>query len=131
MSCNTNPIFTRTNLGGAAQISAANTNHDGTGTLVSVITGGVDGTRIDKFEVTAVGNTTAGMVRFFYYDGTNTRLIKEIPVTAVTVSATVAGWIGSWIMDVDRPLTLPSGHIIKASTHNAETFNIMPFGGHY
>ena len=65
-----------------AQISTANTARDGSGTIVDVLTAGSNGTRIDDITITASGTTTAGVVRLFLYDGTNTRLWKEILVTA-------------------------------------------------
>ena len=55
-----------------AQISAANTNRDGTGTLVTVSTGTTSGDRIEDIELCAAGTTTDGVVRLFIFDGTNT-----------------------------------------------------------
>ena len=105
-----------------AQISAANTSRDGTGTIADVLTAGANGTRVDDISLVATGTTTAGVVRLFLNDGTNIRLWKEILVTAVTPSTTVAVWKGVF---VDLALILATGWKIQASTHNAETFNIF------
>lgn len=114
---------------GIGQVSAANTNRDGTGTLVDIITGVAAGTRIDRVVVEAIVTTTAGMVRLYIDDGTNIRLYAEIPVFAVTVSASVAAFRA--VLETPN-LNLPStSHILKASTHNAEAINVFAHGGDY
>jgi hypothetical protein len=103
------------------QVSTANTARDGTGTIATILTAGASGTRVDDINITAVGTTTAGMIRLFLHDGTNTRLYKEIPVSAITPSATVAAFtttLGA------LSLVLKNGWSLRATTHNAETFNI-------
>jgi hypothetical protein len=111
------------------QITAANTARDGTGSVVTLVTGNAaPGTRIDKVRTMGVGTVTAGMIRFFINDGTNKRLIKERTVTATTPSATVAGFEDEWTLQ--DGLYLPSGTwSLMASTNNAETFNIFAIGG--
>lgn len=195
---------------GEVQISTANTNRDGTGTLGTVLVAGTSGTRIDKIQITATGTTTAGMVRLFVtkgrpgvtissitFSGTTatvtttsahgltttdkatvqgafpddynvkdtaitvtgattftytmattptlnastvgaysttpaapvSRLWREVAVSAITPSGTVACFTStqSSTSTTDAgylPLTLPPGYSLRASTHNAETFNI-------
>lgn len=104
-----------------AQVTTANTARDGTGTIVTVETAGTNGTRIDDITVTAVGTTTAGMVRLFLHDGTNARLWREVAVTAITPSATVAAFTASL---TNLGLILATGWSLRASTEKAETFNI-------
>lgn len=130
----TSPQFAATPLVGVAQVSVANTNRDGTGTLGTVVSAGASGSRIEEIVVEATGTTTAGMVRLFVNDGTNTRLWREVAVTAVTPSGTVAAFTSSVRNDtrVDLPLLLlPSGWSLRASTHNGETFNIIALGGSF
>jgi hypothetical protein len=103
------------------QVSTANTNRDGTGTLASVLTAGSSGSRIDDIYIAATGTTTAGVVRLFLFDGTNNRLWQEILVTAVTPSTTQQVWNYTLL---NQALILPVNYILKASTNNAETFNI-------
>lgn len=105
-----------------AQVSTANTNRDGTGTLVDVLTGAATGTRIDDLEITATGATTAGVVRLFLNDGTNSRLWREIMVSAITPSTTTAVFSAS-LRDLGLILASASWKL-QASTHNAETFNV-------
>lgn len=104
------------------QVSTANTNRDGTGTLATIFTAGSTGSRVDDIVIVATGTTTAGMVRLFLHDGTNARLWQEVPVSAVTPSGTVAAWTQTLS---NLALVLPSGWSLRASTHNAETFNIL------
>lgn len=116
----------------AAQISAANTNRDGTGTIATMGTAPAAGTRLDGVIVMAAGTTTAGMVRLYIHDGTNARLFLELPVIAITPSATLPGWAAAVnynsMPDV-FPIVLPSGYSLRASTHNAETFNVIGLAG--
>jgi hypothetical protein len=117
-----NAQYAATPASAAVQISAANTARDGTGTIVNVETAGASGTRIDDLTITATGTTTAGMVRLFLHDGTNNRLLREVPVSAVTPSGTVPAFIAQLF---NLGLVLQSGWSLRAATHNAETFNVL------
>src|SRR5687767_3170178 len=121
--------FAATPKVGIGQVSAANTNRDGTGTIVTIHTPGANGGRVDKITVKATGTTTAGIVRLFIHDGTNTRLWREVEVTAITPSGTVKSFVEEFV-----PLSgliLPNGYSLRASTHNAETFNVIAEGGDF
>jgi len=116
-----------------AQVSTANTALDGTGTTVKVIDGpttaaaaGV-GERINRVIVNATGTTTAGMVRFFLSldGGTTKRLIVEKPVTAITVGASTAAFRTEVPELVGLILVGGGDAELYASTHIAETFNII------
>lgn len=121
------PVFVGTPKVWQQALSAANTARDGTGTLADVLTSGTNGSRIDKVRVVASGTTSAGVIRLFLYDGTNTYLIKEMLVDAITPSTTVKVWEGEATF-VDG-LVLPTTWHLKASTHNAELFKIFAQGG--
>ena len=118
-----NPFYWGTPKSAPKTVSAANTNRDGTGTLVDLVTGVANGSPILGVTVRATGTTTAGMVRLFYYDGTTNHLIDEIPVVAITPSGTVEAFDMTWYPPF--PLTVQSGHKLKASTHNAEAFTLL------
>lgn len=126
MAANTTPIFTDTARSDVAQVSAANTARDGTGTIVTIFTAGADGSWIHDIEIVATGTTTAGVVRLFIHDGSNARLWKEVLVSAITPSTTVE--VFRAIFTPRIPKRLPSGYSMRASTHNAETFNIHVTG---
>ena len=104
------------------QIATANTARDGTGTIGTLITAPTAGTRVDDIEICATATTTAGVIRMFVHDGTNYRLIREILVTAVTPSTTVAAW---YTKLSNLGIVLKSGWSLRFSTHNAETFNVV------
>jgi hypothetical protein len=105
-----------------AQVSTANTNRNGTGTIVTVFTAGSNGSRIDDIYITATATTTAGVVRLFLNDGTNTYLFDEILVTAITPSTTVSVFQAVLL---NQAIVLATGWSLRASTNNAETFNIQ------
>ena len=106
----------------AAQVTTANTNRNGTGAIVTVFTAGASGSRIDDISIDAVATTTAGVVRLFINDGTTSYLFQEILVTATTPSTTVAVWSTTLL---NQALVIPTGWSLRASTNNAETFNII------
>lgn len=121
----TNPNYASTPRTAIAQISAANTARDGTGTLVDVIAGAATGTRVDDITIIATGSTTNGMVRLFLTTdaGTTNRLLREVPVSAVTPSGTVQAFSVSLF---DLGIVLPNTNTrIRAATNNAETFNVI------
>lgn len=65
-----NPAFANVPRIGVAAVSAANTNRDGTGTIVDVITGVTAGTRIERIILKATGDPADCIVNVFYFDGT-------------------------------------------------------------
>ena len=116
------------------QVSVANANRDGTGTLATIMTAGASGSRIDAIYLKAVGTTTAGMIRLFVHDGTNARLLTEVPVLAIVPGANAPSWeaqLNTNSLSQVLPILLQSGHSLRASTHNAETFNVMVQGGDF
>lgn len=106
-----------------AQISTANTNRNGTGTIGTVITGAATGTRVDDITIAATGTTTAGVVRLFINDGTTSYLWQEILVTAITPSTTQQ--VFSFTLLNQALLLASASWSLRASTNNAETFNII------
>lgn len=119
---------------GVGQISTANTARDGTGTIGTVFTAGTNGSRIDMIDVQATVTTTAGMVRLFVHNGTNAFLLGEVPVLANTPSATnpaFSALLNTNTMSQLLPIVLPTGWSLRASTNNAEAFNVIAFGGDF
>lgn len=117
-----------------AQLGVANTNRDGTGTINTVFTAAVTGSRIDTIMLKATGTTTAGMIRLYVHDGTNARLLTEVPVLAVTPSSTSPAWeaqITTGSLNQVVPIILPNGNSLRASTEVANTINIVAIGGDF
>lgn len=108
------------------QVLAANTNRDGTGALVQITAGNAQGVVTEQIRVTAVGATTAGMIRFFLSNdgGTTKRLLCEVAVTVVTPSATQAAFT-KVVEDLTGLTLFDPQTILYAATNNAETFNIF------
>lgn len=113
---------------GLVNISTANANRDGTGTLGTVITAASNGTQIESVNIKALVNTTDGMVRLFLYDSTlGTKLLTEVPIRATTKSGTAHSF-GARIDFGGRGFALKSGWVLKASTEKAESINVIAEG---
>ncbi len=129
---NTSPTFPGQIVLGSARISAANTNRDGSGLPTDVVVGEDNGTRIDRIVITALATTTAGMVRLFIDDGVSIRAFKEVPVTAITPSASLAAFTAEIVRTDGLPVVnLPAGWRLRATTHAAESFDVVVMGGAY
>lgn len=110
---------------GMVQISTANSNLDGTGSGVeTVITAASNGTYIPRIFIKSITNTVEGTVRFFIFDGTNTRIINEVHVPQNTKSGTNPAFEFVWNADIK----LKAGWSIKVSTQYADTFNVIAEG---
>lgn len=128
------PAYASTPNFGNGQVSTANPNRDGTGTIATIFTAAANGSRIDAIALKALATTTAGMLRLFLHNGTNARLLTEVPVVAVTPSATAPSWetqLNSNNLSSILPLVLPTGYSLRASTEKAELFNILAMGGNF
>jgi hypothetical protein len=110
---------------GTTQITAANTALNGTGTLNTniwmLVRGGSNGTLVKSITIKAAGTTAEGMVRFFLFDGTNTRLLHEVDVIANTPSATNPAFEFTWNCN----MSLKTNFEIRVTTQIANTFNII------
>ena len=125
----TSPNFVNTPKVGMVQVTTANTNRNGTGTIVTVFTAGTLGSRVDWIEITAVGTTTNNVIRLFISDGTTTWLMDEILITANTPSVT--NRVSRQTVVYSNPLVLQPNWSLRASTNNTETYNIIAFGGDF
>jgi hypothetical protein len=127
MAANRTPILVRKSVLGACTVSVANTNRDGTGNLKELLNAAAypNGIHILYCKYVAAGTVTAGVLRFFDFDGTTKRLIHELLITATTPSTTVAVAMDRW--EELYPIDLPAGHSLLVGTHNAETFNVFAF----
>lgn len=75
---------------GVANISTANANRDGTGTLGVVFTANNTGSRLDQISITATATTTAGMVRLYITKGRPGLTISSITFSTTTATVTTA-----------------------------------------
>jgi len=133
MAQGTTPIFAKPAVSDVAQVLTANANRDGTGTIATVATGSADGKRITNVHIKAIVTTTLGMIRFYYSadSGVTNRLIGEVVVAAITVGAGVSGFEFDWVPPGGVLNLVGTTDMLRASTHNAETFNLHAIGGSY
>jgi hypothetical protein len=116
MAANQQPIFIDQGNFTPGRIAAANTASDGSGSLVTVVTAQVDGTRVDgvRFINSQASAAASGakVLRIFLSDtlGANYRLIGEVAMAAATRSTTAIG--ATAIYTFDQPIIMRSGQII-------------------
>ena len=110
-----------------AVLSAANTNWDGTGTTVDVVSGATTKKEVYWVSISATGTTTEGWIKFIMYDGTNARFMGAIKVDAMIPTATKRPWC------YHGPIPFAPGGVIampdaadrlRMATHIAETFHV-------
>ena len=107
---------------GMAQISTANSNLDGSGTLADVLVGASNGTYIKTITIQATTETTPqGVVRIFVYTPGYYCLIEEVEIPMVLPSGNDKAWAVS--LDVD--FYLKTNYTLKVSTEKANTFNVI------
>ena len=139
MAANTTPIFIKQGNLGLARIAAANTASDGSGTLVTLVTSAVDGTRIDgvrfrNAQVTAAASSNM-VHKIFLTDaaGANPRLVGEIATAAATRSVSAIG--ATSIYTFDQPIVMLSGQLLKVSQSVyagvQDQFDACAFAGDY
>ena len=78
-----------------ASVTVANTNRDGTGTIVDLVgltpiptLAPAAGRRIDRFKVKATGQVASSVAKIYVFDGTTYRLYTEVIIPALTPSTT-------------------------------------------
>jgi len=116
------------------KISTANSNLDGTGTLVTIFTAdtvanGFSGCEINSIRIKAQQTVSQGMVRLYFCDNLptpSTVLFCEVIIPAVTQTGTNPTFAHEVI--VQGSLALNCGYSIKASTENAESFSVVVEG---
>jgi hypothetical protein len=127
--------YASTPRAGIGKLSAANVNRDGTGTIVQVFNTGTSGSRVEAIAIQATAATTQGMVRLFIHDGTTASLWAEVPVTAISTPSGTTPAFSKYLTTANLsdllPLVLPTGHSLRAATHNAEPFNVIATGGDF
>ena len=130
MAVTATPAFAQALRCAMVQMSTANTNRDGTGTLSSAVAAGSNGTIVDCIIFKAIVTTAAGTLRIFYSDdsGTTYRLLAEVTTAGATVSGTVKGEEVTWVPPGGVPFKMPSTGRLKFCPHNSETWNVFVEG---
>lgn len=121
MSINANYVATPKSP--CVAVALASTARDGTsGTLYTLYTAASNGSRIDDISIEATGNTTAGMLRFYIFNGTTHFLIMEVPVIASTPTSTTKAFS---VTLSNLSLVLQGTYLLKVSSQNAESFHVV------
>lgn len=133
MAANTTPIFTLKGNFTPVRINATNTASDGSGTLgstiFSIVTAGIDGTRVDGIRFTNSASATTGtpnakVFRIFMSDTTGAlatnRLIGE--VSGLTTAKSNTTPTATNIYTFDQPLILKSGQILYITMSQAAAY---------
>jgi hypothetical protein len=109
---------------GINSVNTGNSNLDGTGAIVDILTAGNNGTSLQSIYVKGQGNTSEGMIRLFLSNdgGITYFLFTEIPIPANRQTGIVPSTI-NWTQYYS--LMLQNTYIIAASTENTESFSII------
>lgn len=117
------PVFAGSIIDGHGSLSAANTNRDGTGTIVTVQTAGASGCIIRQLEIKATGDPADCNIVLYRYDGTNTiPYAREIRLgNAAAGSATVS----SFQLVVPVNIKIGPNNQLRASITAAPTTGVV------
>lgn len=132
MAAGTTPIFVDTPKTWAATASVANTNRDGTGTIVDLVGTSTDGALVEFIDVKAQGTLSGALlVNLFLHNGTSWFFWKALALTDTTaVSATVDSQ-GRSVDESDLPLPLPPTWKLGFAPTTSQTINAIARGGEY
>jgi hypothetical protein len=135
MAANTTPIFTLKGNFTPARINATNTASDGSGTIgftiFTIVTAGVDGTRVDGIRFTNSGSATSGapnakVMRIFLSDTTGAlatnRLIGEIAGLTTPAKSNVAV-TATALYTFDQPIIMRSGQVMYVTMSQAVAYS--------
>lgn len=125
----TDPSFASTPRLAVGSVSTANTNRDGTGTIVNILTAGSSGTLITQITAQSTNDPADGTLTVFLHDGSNFWLFDEIDYdNPAAASATVSAYR---VTRTYTNLVIPSGWSVRVATTVAPTagvFNVFVHG---
>jgi hypothetical protein len=131
----TSAQYASTPVFGSATLTTADTSLTAPTTVGTILTAGASGTRIDYIDIQGVATTVAGLINLFVFDGTNYILWQQFPVQAVTSSTTAPAFALALSSNGNSnimPLTLPTGHSLRAAASVAQTgVRVTAYGGNF
>lgn len=126
------PELTNTINNGKGLVSAANTNRDGTGTIVTLLTAGSNGTLIRRISIKADGRPADSCVLIYLYDGSSYYVFDEFDLGAPAApSATVSSYQDTRGY---TDIKISSGWSVRASITAAPTsgaVHVLVFGENF
>lgn len=126
MAANTIPIYSKSGqIEWTNALKTANIAKDGTGTVATIFTAGVNGGRVERIRVRALGTNVATVLRIFINNGgatstpANNVLYAEITLASTTLSETAALLTTNEFPSVADttafPIVLPAGYKLTAT----------------
>lgn len=138
MAANTSPIFVLTPVTKTASVTTATSDsppRNGTGNnFATILSAGSAGTRLERIVAASQGTSVAGELLLFIYDGSTNWFYKEMAITAITASTTLAAFTAELARTDGLPLlTLPSGYSLKCAVTVTQThaLNVSAHGGDF
>jgi hypothetical protein len=133
MPASTSPIFPNVPIIGIASLAGATaittrTPITGTTGLVKLTDTSTNGTRVDSITVKATGNSTAGLLDIWIYNGTTSYLYDEIAYATVTANTTVVSNVATTTYST---LVLPPTYQVYVSQQVVSNCAVFAFGGQY
>lgn len=133
MPASTSPIFPNVPIIGIANVTSATpvttrTPITGTTGLIQLTATSTNGTRVDAITVKATGNSTAGLLDIWVYNGTSSFLYDEIAYGTATANTTVASNVATTTYST---LVLPPTYQLFVSQQVASNCAVFAFGGQY
>ena len=128
----TRPAFAATPALGFGAVSTANTNRDGTGTIVDVLTAGASGAKVEQLVLKATGDPADSVVTIFLDTGGGYKLYDEFDLGNPAAASTTD--VGYRVTKAYDDLVLPAGAKLGAAITVALTsgvINVWAHGGHY
>lgn len=126
------PSFAATVRHGVGSVSTANTNRDGTGTIVDILTAGASGSKIEEIVVKATGDPADCTLVIYIYDGATYQVYDEWDLNNPAAgSTTVASYREARSYE---NLMLVTGEKLAASVTVAltsGTLKVHAFGGDF
>lgn len=117
------PAFAVIPHNGVAAVSAANTNRDGTGTIVDIITGVTAGTKVTSVTAQATGDPADSSLTLFLHNGTAYFLFDEIDLGNPAAGSTTLS--GARFTRSYADLVLPSTWKLAAAITVALTSGVI------
>jgi hypothetical protein len=127
----TAPAFIDVPRIGVGSVSAANTNRDGTGTIVDIITGAATGTRILEVVLKATDDPADCTVTLFLNDGVTSHIFDEIDLGNPAPGSTTLPSYRSTVTYSNLVLPSASWKLQAAITvaPTGGTVKVIAFGG--
>lgn len=129
----TDPSWASTPRAAVAAVSTANTNMDGTGTIVDVFTAGSSGSKVNRIAVQATVNPADSVLTVFLYNGTSYFLFDTVDLGDPATSSTTVGGYREERAYSDLVLPSSSWKLAAAITvaPTSGVLNVFAFGGDF